>query len=190
MRSTKSKGSWEMLNKEQPKQGWQISHQEQVKEEESGQWLSENERKINLTSQSYVWQKYYSQLNIKQRCFQTWKHLWPICPNTRTVKECPEAKKKKKVKPDGRPTLGKRRRTTEWQSQEYMHALLLIIWLFSKDVISQSNVIVFLNMYVSKMCAVCFVYYILTNLFKNKTIKITTKLKCNNGCIRIGRLKG
>lgn len=99
-------------------------------------------------------------------------------------------KKKKKVKPDGRPTLGKRRRTTEWQSQEYMHALLLIIWLFSKDVISQSNVIVFLNMYVSKMCAVCFVYYILTNLFKNKTIKITTKLKCNNGCIRIGRLKG
>lgn len=96
MRSTKSKGSWEMLNKEQPKQGWQISHQEQVKEEESGQWLSENERKINLTSQSYVWQKYYSQLNIKQRCFQTWKHLWPICPNTRTVKECPEAKKKKK----------------------------------------------------------------------------------------------
>lgn len=40
------------------------------------------------------------------------------------------------------------------------------------------------------MCAVCFVYYILTNPFKNKTIEITTKLKCNNGCISTKRLKG
>lgn len=34
-----------------------------------------------------------------------------------------------KAKPDGRKvTLRKGRRTTEWQSLEYMHALLLIIY--------------------------------------------------------------
>lgn len=53
--------------------------------------------------------------------FSNLKALCPICPDTRIVKECPEAKKKESQ------MEGKERRTTEWQSLEYMHALLLII---------------------------------------------------------------
>lgn len=88
-----------MINKEQPKQGTAVLSRTS-KEEESVQWLSWNERKIKLPSQKYVQQKYYSQLNIKLRCFQTWmlKAFMTNTSKTRIVKKCALRQKKNDAK--------------------------------------------------------------------------------------------